>query len=287
MKPELLIEAHAELGEGPTWDARTQTLYWLDIYGRQVHQYRGGQDRVLQLEATPGCAAPRPNGKLIVGIPGNIANLDPETGGLTTVHTLEEELTDNRVNDGKCDPMGRFLVGTMDLDERLDTGSLYSYDGKTARRLLRNVRIANGLAWSPDTKTFYYIDTPTRQVQVFDYDLASGQIDNRRIAIEVPEALGWPDGMTSDTDGNLWIAMWGGAQVTRWDPHSGRLLEQIALPALNTSSCVFGGPDMNQLFVTSARKGMSDAELAKFPQTGSVFRLETKFTGMPTFEFRD
>ena len=112
---------------------------------------------------------------------------------------------------------------------------------KHVTRLLDGIRISNGLAWSPDYKTFYYIDTPTREVKAFDYDLSTGQIANPRVVITVPETLGWPDGMTSDTEGNLWIAMWGGAQVTRWNPQSGKLLEQIPLPAKNVTSCVFGG----------------------------------------------
>ena len=122
-------------------------------------------------------------------------------------------------------------------------------------------------------------------MRAFDYDLAGGEIANPRAAVEIPESLGWPDGMTSDTDGNLWIALWGGAKVTKWDPHTGRLLEQVPVPALNTTSCVFGGPRMNELYVTSARKGMSSAELQKYPDSGGVFRVTTKVTGMPTYEF--
>jgi len=285
MQAEVLIDARAELGEGPAWDARTQSLYWVDIRGKRVHRYQGEEDRIFQMDEMPGCLAPRPDGHLIAALRGKVVDLDPDSGHTTRLHTFVEEPAINRVNDGKCDPLGRFLIGTMDDNEKEATGWLYSFDGKTARRLLGNVRIANGLAWSPDTRIFYYIDTPTRQVQAFDYDLASGEITGRRVAIEVPESLGWPDGMTSDTEGNLWIAIWGGAQVTKWDPGAGRLLEQIPVPALHSSSCVFGGADMNELYVTSARAGMSGSELAKYPQSGGVFRVETKVTGMPTFEF--
>ena len=140
------------------------------------------------------------------------------------------------------------------LNEKDPTGSLYSFDGRQTTRLLDGITISNGLAWSPDQKTFYYIDTPTREVRAFDYDVKSGQLANSRVAIQVPESLGWPDGMTSDMEGNLWIAMWGGAQVTKWDPKAGKLLEQIPVPALQTSSCVFGGWNMNELYITSARR---------------------------------
>jgi len=131
----------------------------------------------------------------------------------------------------------------------------------------------------------YYIDTPTRQVTAFDYDEISGEIAHPHIVVEIPAALGWPDGMTSDTDGNLWIAIWGGAQVTKWNPNTGQLLGQIPVPALHTSSCVFGGRDMNELYVTSARVGVSEADLAKYPLSGGLFKIVTKTTGMPTFEF--
>jgi sugar lactone lactonase YvrE len=173
----------------------------------------------------------------------------------------------------------------MDMNEKDPNGTLYSFDGKQVTTLLSGVTISNGLAWSVDHKTFYYIDTPTREVKAFDYDLTTGQIANPHTVIHVPESLGWPDGMTSDTDGNLWITMWGGAQLTKWNANTGKLLEQIPVPALHTSSCVFGGKEMNELYVTSARKGMSEADLKKYPLSGGLFKVITNIEGMPTFEF--
>jgi len=202
-----------------------------------------------------------------------------------TVLAAVSESATHRINDGKCDPAGRFIAGSMDMNETDPTGSVYSFDGKQVTKLFGGVTISNGLAWSADHKTFYYIDTPTRNVQAFDYDLATGQIANPRPVIHVPDTLGWADGMTSDTDGNLWIALWGGAQVTKWNPRTGQLLEQIPVPALQTSCCVFGGKDLNELYVTSARKGMSEENLKKYPLSGGLFKVETKVTGMPTFEF--
>src|SRR5215217_3784947 len=164
-------------------------------------------------------------------------------------------------------------------------GSLYSFDGKSITKLLRNSTISNGMTWSPDYQTFYYIDTPTREVRAFDYDLETGKLANSRCVISVPLSLGWPDGMTSDIQGNLWIAMWGGAQITKWNPNSGRLLEQIPVPAKNVSSCTFGGQDGNELYITSARIGLDENSLTQYPLTGSVFRIRTRVVGMPTFEF--
>ena len=281
MKLDLLLDAKATLGEGPAWDSKTQTLYWLDILEKRVY---AGTRILAQLDDLIGCLAPCKNGHLILGTRLGFADLNPDSVQLTFLATLDEPLT-NRLNDGKCDSAGRFLAGTMDMNEKDASGSLYSFDGKQVTRLLKGVRISNGLAWSVDHKTFYYIDTPTREVKAFDYDLATGQIANPRVVVHVPESFGWPDGMTSDNDGNLWIAIWGGAQVTKWNPNTGKLLEQIPVPALHASSCVFGGRDMNELYVTSARLGMSAADLKKYPLSGGLFKVITSVVGMPTFEF--
>ena len=282
MQAELIFDARAALGEGPAWDAKTQTLYWVDILEKRVY---AGTEILAELDDFVGCLAPCKNGHLLLGKRFSFADLEPASGKLTVLASLDSEPPANRFNDGKCDPAGRFLAGTMDMEEKSASGTLYSFEGRTVTRLLSGIRISNGLAWSPGHKTFYYIDTPTRQVKAFDYDVATGRIANPRIAIDVPESLGWPDGMTSDTEGNLWIAIWGGAQVTRWNPVTGKLLEQIPVPAPHTSSCVFGGRDMNELYVTSARVGVGETDLAKYTLSGGLFKIETKVEGMPTFEF--
>ena len=278
---QLLFDARAELGEGPFWDARTQTLHWLDILNKRVY---AGADLLVQLDEFIGCAALRRDGGLILALKSSIVDLKPDSAKPAILATLSEP-ANNRLNDGKCDPAGRFLAGSMDMNETDPTGALYSFDGKTVTKLLSGITISNGLTWSPDHKTFYYTDTPTRQVTAFDYDLATGQIANPRPAVRVSDGLGWPDGMTSDADGNLWIAMWGGAQVTKWDPRTGRLLEQIPMPVLQPSSCIFGGTDLNELYVTSARKGLSQEKLQEYPLSGGVFKINTRVTGTPSFQF--
>ncbi|MEY2820033.1 MAG: hypothetical protein RL275_3496 [Chloroflexota bacterium] len=281
MKTEILFDVKATLGEGPAWDEKTQTLYWVDILGKRI--YAGGEV-LTELDDYIGCLAPTQNGHLIVGKRASFMDFDPATSQQTVLVTLPESAT-NRMNDGKCDPTGRLIAGTMDMNETDPTGSVYSYDGKSNRVLFRDVTISNGMAWSADHKTFYYIDTPTCEVRAYDYDVKTGEIANRRKAFDVPKSLGWADGMTSDTEGNLWIAMWGGAQVTRWNPNTGQLLEQIPVPALQSSCPVFGGKNRNELYVTSARKGMSESDLNKYPLSGGLFKVETKYEGMPTFEF--
>lgn len=282
MQVELLFDAKATLGEGPVWDARTGTLYWIDILNRRI--YANG-DILLELDETIGCLALRQGGGLVLTKRLSFWTLDLNPVRTAFLSALTGEPSNNRFNDGKCDPRGRFLAGTMDLGESEPNGSLHSFDGKSVTRLLGGVTISNGLTWSPDYKTFYYIDTPTRTVRAFDYDLETGAVASPREAVRVPESLGWPDGMTSDMQGNLWIAMWDGAQVTKWDPRSGQLLERIPVPARNVSSCAFGGRNMNELYITSARKDLDEQKLRQYPLTGGVFRLETKVEGMPAFEF--
>jgi sugar lactone lactonase YvrE len=295
MQLELLYDTKATLGESPAWSARTGTLYWIDILNRRVH---ANADVLVELDETIGCLAPRKSGGLILALSGAASGTsravegrfsfwtcESDSSKSTLLHALKDEPPNNRFNDGKCDPRGRFLAGTMDMNEKDPNGSLYSFDGKSVTKLLSGVTISNGMTWSPDHKTFYYIDTPTRKVKAFDYDLETGGISSPREAVRVPKSFGWPDGMTSDMQGNLWIAMWGGAQVAKWDPNTGQLLERIPVPAKNVSSCAFGGKDLNELYITSARVGLDEATLKQYPLTGGVFRLETNVEGMPSFEF--
>ncbi len=285
MQAELLLDAKAVLGEGPSWEEKSQTLYWVDILQKRIHAWKDGRDEFLQLDEFTGCVVPRRNGGLVAALKSSIWTLDM-TGGKQAQLAAVRETEDNRFNDGKCDPAGRLLAGTMNLDESSPTGNLYSLEaGKQPRKLLDGIRISNGLAWSPDHRVFHYIDTPTRQVRAFDYDLETGNISNPRVAVEVPESMGWPDGMTSDMEGKLWIALWGGSRVTRWDPASGRLEAEIPIPAPHVSSCVFGGERRDILYITTARKGMSEAELAANPLAGGLFQVQTQTEGMPTFAF--
>ena len=293
--PELVLDARADLGEGPAWEARSGCLYWVDIRRGHVHLFnpQDGTDHHVEVGEPIGCLASTTSGGLVLGLRSGFAFLDaPFSRGKAAaarsrpILNPEPHLPGNRFNDGKCDPAGRFLAGSMDASEVEATGSLYSLDPHgSVKTLLTRKHISNGLTWSPDYRTFYYIDTPTRTVMAYDYDLATGAITAARPAISVPPELGWPDGMTSDAEGMLWVAMWGGAKLTRWNPATGSLLAKIPMLAFNVSSCAFGGPHLTDLYITSARKDMTAEQLVKYPLSGGLFRILTGIQGMPTFEF--
>jgi len=282
VKVGLLYDLKATLGEGPVWDTQTRTLYWVDILNKRIY---ANADVFLETDETIGCLALRRDGGLVFTKRFSFWTCESDSSKQTLLASLIDEPANNRFNDGKCDPRGRFLAGTMDMNEKDAVGSLYSVHNGNVSKLFGNVTISNGMTWSSDHKTFYYIDTPTHEINAFDYDPNKGAIANTRAVVQIPDSLGDPDGMTSDMQGNLWVAMWGGAMVTKWDPRTGRLLDQFPVPAKNVTSCVFGGRNMNELFVTSARVGLDDATLKQYPLTGGVFRIETDVEGMPSFEF--
>jgi sugar lactone lactonase YvrE len=275
---QTLTDHRCLLGEGPVWDARRSSLFWVDILRGEIHEYRpaDGYSHTISVGEYVGAVAPYRDGRLMAALKSGIVLLDPDTGEREAVGHPEAHLPGNRYNDGKCDPAGRFWVGSMSLQEEPGAGSLYMIDhDRSITRQLEGVTISNGLAWSNDHRTMYYIDTPTFEVAAFDYDIATGGISNRRVAIRIPETDGYPDGMTTDREGCLWIAHWDGWQVTRWDPHTGRKIHHIPMPAARVTSCAFGGDTGNDLYITSARTGLSEEELGRMRGAGGVWKIQT------------
>ncbi len=286
---EVIGEGRALLGEGPVWDEKRQRLYWVDILERRIYRYdpAGNAFERFELPQYVGALALRERGGLVLALQDGFHFYDPDEGRLERVHDPEPDLPDNRFNDGKCDPAGRFWAGTMSLSGREQAGSLYRLDpdGRVSR-MLEKVSISNGLAWSGNGTTMYFIDTPTRCVRAFDYDAEDGSIRNGRVVLRFAEEEGSPDGMTIDEEGMLWIAFWGGHRVGRWDPRTGRRLKTLALPVPLVTSCTFGGERMNELYVTTARAGLSDEELARYPLSGALFRITLDVRGAPAVRFR-
>jgi sugar lactone lactonase YvrE len=287
MQAQSILHAQAALGEGALWNPETARLYWVDIEGRALHLFdpATGQDVHWPTGKRIGTVVPMRNGHALVALQNGIHEMDPATGALTR---LADPLTDEhlRFNDGKCDPAGRFWVGTFDLLGRAHAGTLYRFDPDGSTHVvLRHVTNSNGLAWSADLRTMYYIDTPTLAVQAFDYDHTTGHIENPRVIIRIPEGLGGPDGMTIDAEGKLWVAIWGAGQVHRYDPETGALLQTVHVPAPHTSSCAFGGPELKTLYVTTARGGLNAEGQAQFPLSGNVFAVEPGVAGVPACFF--
>jgi sugar lactone lactonase YvrE len=288
MAAELLLDARALLGEGPVWDARVGVLHWVDIEGFAVHTFTPatGRDRVVPVGEHVGCVAPRARGGLVVALRRGLGVLDPVTGALEHRSVPPGHLPEVRFNDGRTDPEGRLWAGTIELTSRPGAAALWRLDPDwSLHRMIDGVTISNGLAWSRDASTLYYIDTPTRSVAAFDFDRATGVIANRRVVIRVPEDMGWPDGMTIDAADTLWIAQWDGGCVGAWDPLTGRLLERIELPARRVTSCAFGGSALDELFVTTARTGLDESALASQPLSGGLFRVRPGAVGLPSVEF--
>ncbi|KMY43204.1 SMP-30/gluconolaconase/LRE domain protein [Bacillus sp. FJAT-27916] len=285
-KLELLVDENAILGEGPTWDEKAQSLYWLDIMGKQLHifEYAKGSNRTIELEQMPGTIVPRKSGGAVIALQNGFYFMNLETGQLEPITDPESHLPHNRFNDGKCDPKGRFWAGTIHLEGKEHTCALYCLDTNLeVDRKISEVTNSNGLAWSPDESTFYFIDTPTLKVVAYDYDAKTGSITNPRNIIAFPEDEGFPDGMTIDEEGMLWIAHYSGSKVSRWDPNNGQQLTTISVPAKHVTSCTFGGPDLDELYITTAKQ--DDTDMNEFPHAGGLFRIKPGVKGMPAVPF--
>lgn len=292
-KAELLVDTRAIIGEGPWWDFGRGVLYWIDIKGKNLHIYDPGtgRDSGLALASMPGAVVGRKSGGLAMVMEEGFAFVDPETGIASPVLDPEAHLSGNRFNDGKCDSRGRFWAGTMDDAEKEIKGSLYRLDPDLrCECILDGIGISNGLAFSPDDKLMYYIDTWARRVDTFDFEVETGRISNRRIAFEVPKSMGGPDGMTIDEEGMLWVALWGGWGIGHWDPRSGRLIEKVDLPVEKVTSCVFGASvrgstSLDKLYITTASIELRPDDLKRQPGAGGLFVLEPGVKGLPATPF--
>lgn len=289
LQPEIVVEHSCLLGEGPVWDAANNTILWLDILKGEIHQHNilSGKHSIFRAGEMIGCIAPRENGGFIAGMENGIAFIDVTTNTIKYIANPEEGL-ENRFNDGKCDVAGRFWLGSMAKSEEKNRGNFYVMESDLSiKKKITNVSISNGLAWNADNTLLYYIDTPTNHVVAFDFNIENGELTNRHIAIDVTQEQGFADGMTIDEEGMLWIAFYDGWRVARYDPRTGKLLQQVKLPVANVTCCTFGGDNLNDLYITTASKGLSQEALAKQPHAGKLFvvkNMAVKGTNIQTFK---
>jgi sugar lactone lactonase YvrE len=293
-KPEILVDQKSFTGECPSWDAFRQVLYWVDIPRATIYVYNPNtrQNQGIDLShhfSSIGAVVSCKSGGLLFTPERKIAYFDFEKLSFQILAEVENNLPGNRFNDGKCDPYGRLLAGTMqNTPDGNPTGSLYIMERDTkVRKLLDGLVISNGMGWSPDYHTFYLADSFSKNVWAFDYDLEHGNISRQRTAFTLQDGDGVADGLTTDMEGKIWLALWDGACIQRWDPRSGELLATYPFPAKRTSCPVFGGKEVNELYVTSAAKGLEETDLQAYPHNGALMRLKTEFTGLPSFPFED
>ncbi|MFI6048824.1 SMP-30/gluconolactonase/LRE family protein [Streptomyces violascens] len=278
MRYALAVREWAELGEGPTWDAATGRLIWVDILSSRIHSYDPGSGRrtVMATEQHVGAAKPRAGGGLVVNLRDGVGLYGPD-GGFSWL--LHDPVAGRRANDAAVAPDGALWAGTMRYDEAPGGGTLtrIAADG-SAEEILGDVAVSNGIGWSPDGRLMYYIDTPTRTIDVFDFD---GQLaHNRRKFVSVEAGAGLPDGLTVDAEGGVWVALWDGGAVRRYAPDGG-LDQVVELPVRRPTACVFGGPDLTDLYITTARAGQA----APHPLAGSVLVLPGAGRGVPALPF--
>jgi sugar lactone lactonase YvrE len=288
---ELVTGHSCSLGECPVWDYRQQRICWIDITNREVHSYypKNNMHSTCKVGEVIGAIALTNTGSIIAALNNRFATINLDSGLTSALASIGTINSDIRFNDGKCDPAGRFWAGTMSVSNCPDGGALYAIESDfTVKTKLKAVGCSNGLAWSPDNKILYYIDTPTKSVAAYHYDTATGNIDGGRIVIRIPEADGYPDGMTIDNEGMLWIALWNGWKIVRYNPNTGAKLAEIKLPVSKVTSCVFGGDTLTDLYITTAKTEVVENCPDEQPLSGCLFVIKNcGFKGLKAFEFRE
>lgn len=286
---ECILQWEATVGESPVWHPAEQRLYWIDIQGKKIHRFDPATklNETFPLPEIVTCIALRARGGLVLTLKKDFAFFDPATGQLEKLSSVEQGLPDNRFNDGKCDPQGRFWAGTMDAkDWKKPSGNLFRMDVDHSVRLMQpQVVCSNGSGWSPDGRTMYYTETFRYAIFAYDFEPLSGAISNRRTFAEIDRnSGGFPDGMTVDAEGFIWSNLVGLGRIVRYDPH-GKVERMVQLPVPRATDCTFGGPELNTLYITSARETMTPDQLKGAPLSGSLFAIDPGVSGLPSTPF--
>lgn len=275
------------LGEGPMWSAKEQVLYWVDINAGDIYRWSPstGRHDLHHIGYSIGCLALRKQGGLILATKRGFVGFHPDSGVTPIVNPIADQ-PNLRFNDGKVDRFGRFFAGTMrDGKDVVVQGSLYRLDpDHSLKTMLTGLGTPNGTGWSLDNKTMYFTDSRDRTIYAFDYDPATGEMANQRPLVKIPDGEGSPDGMTVDSEGCLWSARWGGWKVARYDP-DGKLMQTIPVPVERPSSVMFGGKNLDELYITTADQGISDEEYKKQPFSGDVLVAYPGVKGLPEPEY--
>jgi len=278
-----VLDVRASLGECPIWSVAEQVLYWVDINAPSLNRFdpAAGGNVVMPMPESIGCFALRRDGGFVVALRGGFWLADVAGKLIRKVSDAPYDPAHHRFNDGRCDPQGRFLAGYMNEKRDASSAALVRLDPDFKQtRLISGMTISNGLAFSPDGRTMYHTDTPTQIIHAYDYDAASGMPANPRVFVRFTAEGDRPDGAAVDRDGCYWIALYRGGKVARISP-DGRVLAELAVPAMCPTMCALGGSDLRTLYVTSARQMREPDELALMPQSGGLFAMTVDVPGLP------
>jgi sugar lactone lactonase YvrE len=289
MSPTVALDVRAELGECPVWSIEEQALYFVDIKGRALHRFEPStyQHAVVGMPEDIGCIGLRKDGGFIAGLRSGLWLLDRAGHLDRKLEDNPEDQRTSRFNDGRVDPAGRFLAGTIDEPKDGGKAHLYRYDKRGLAILASGLLTSNGVAFSPDGRTLYHSDTPTFTVWRYAYDPATGEAKDRTVFVRLAPAnrdQGRPDGAAVDAEGCYWTALFEGGRIQRYAP-DGSLLAEYPVPARCPTMVAFGGPDLKTLYVTSARTGRPADELAALPHSGSLFSMRVEVPGRPEYQF--
>ncbi|XP_040281090.1 regucalcin-like [Bufo bufo] len=280
IKTECVVTERYQLGESPVWDDREGILVYVDIIGEKICRWNPCTKKIqtVSLEEPVGCVALRKSGGYVFTPGTTFAALNWEDQSVTRFAQIDEDKPNNRLNDGKVDPEGRFVAGTMSQDRpppfKRNQGSLFTlYADHSVVKHFDMVDISNGLDWSLDHKTMYYNDSLSYTVDALDYDVKTGKTSNRRHVYKFQQDEGMPDGMCIDAEGKLWVACFNGGRVIRIDPQAGKVIQTVKLPVDKITCCAFGGKDYCEMYVTSAYYGMDEEWRARQPQSGGIYKI--------------
>jgi sugar lactone lactonase YvrE len=272
---ECIVPAGCVLGEGPVWDDRSGTLYWVDIKAPALHalHFATGKTRRWPMPEMIGAVGLREQAGLVGAFKNGFGFIDLASGRVTGIADPEADRPNNRFNDGKVDPLGRFWASTMDDVEREPSGHLYRLDANLSfQRFEIGFVCTNGIDWSGDGRTLYFVDTTQRRVYAYEFEMTAGRLGKRRLFVELPADQGFPDGLAVDAEDHVWGAHWGGGRLTRYRPDGG-VERVIEMPAPLCTSCCFGGADLRTLYVTTASIGLDEAARRAAPLSGGLFAI--------------
>jgi sugar lactone lactonase YvrE len=284
---ECVLDIKASLGECPTWSIDEQSLYWVDINAPSLNRFDPltGRNIAWPMPEAIGCFALRDGGRFVAALRSGIWLVDSNGKLERKIAAVPYDPVHHRFNDGRADAQGRFWAGSMNEKRDASSARLYRLDAEFALTpMISHITISNGLAWSPDSRTLYHADTPTRTITAWDFEPGAGTIANRRVFAQFAGENDRPDGAAVDREGCYWSAFYGGGKVVRLSPR-GKMVAEFPLPAMCPTMCAFGGPDLKTLYVTTARQRCAAEELARLPQSGGIFAMRVDVPGMPEPKF--